>query len=169
VPLFSKKEKVEEAFSWLVFQELPARGPLSRAKKRQATRFFTGGEWLLIFVIGTLLTALLLWSYQRSLLPGRNIEHARAMAMVILNCASAALTMILSGLRTRMAWVMTLLTFLISAVFVQVPWFASHLALQPLHRDDWLIAGLGGLVCTALPLLIAGLTMHPQQGRTAMR
>ena len=141
----------------LVFQELPTRGPLSRMKKRHASRFFTGGEWMLIAVIGTLLTALLLWSYHRSLLPGRNIEHARAMAMVTLNCASAALTMVLSGLHTRMAWVMTLLTLVVSAIFVQVPWFANHLSLQPLHTDDWLIAGVGGLACIAVPFLLARL------------
>jgi Ca2+-transporting ATPase len=59
---------------------LPARGPLQPTPKRQATRFFTVGEWCLIALIGALITALILWSYDCSLLPGSNIEHARAMA-----------------------------------------------------------------------------------------
>lgn len=138
----------------LVFQELPAHGPLQPASRRTAARFFSLGEWALIAIIGTLLTALLLWSHHRSLQPGLNIEHARAMAMVILCVASAATTAVLSGLRTPAAWVMTLLTMAVAGLFVQVPWFASHLFLQPLHSDDWLIAAIGGFVCIAVPIAL---------------
>jgi Ca2+-transporting ATPase len=138
----------------LVFQELPTQERLQTLQHRQARRFFNTGEWTLIWVVGVLLTLLLLWSYHRSLLPGRNIEHARAMAMVMLNCASASLTMILSGLRTRMAWCMTILTFVITAVFVQVPWMAHHLSLESLHADDWAIAVLGGLAVIGIPFVV---------------
>lgn len=116
--------------------------------------FFTPAEWCLMAAIGTLLTVLLMWSYHRSLLPGRNIEHARAMAMVVLSCASAADTALLSRLRTKSAWLMTSMTLIIAAVFVQDPWFAKHLALQPLHGDDWLIAVAGGLLSVATPMML---------------
>ena len=49
---------------------------------------------------------------------------------------------------------MTLLTMVVAGLFGQVPWFASHLLLQPLHGDDWLIAAIGGFVCLALPIAL---------------
>ena len=138
----------------LVFQELPARGPLRPAPKRRDARFFSGGEWFLIAVIGGLITALILWTYDRSLLPGGNVEHARAMAMVALTCASAAATAVLSRLRTKSAWLMVVATVGSSLVLVQTPWLAAYLSLQPLHWDDWLIAMLGGLLSVAGPMVL---------------
>src|SRR5690606_38660791 len=122
--------------------------------KRREARFFSGGEWFQIAMIGALITALILWTYDRSLLPGGNVEHARAMAMVALTCASAAATAVLSRLRTKSAWLMVVATVGSSLVLVQTPWLASHLSLQPLHRDDWLIAMFGGLLSVAGPLVL---------------
>ncbi|MCU0735398.1 MAG: HAD-IC family P-type ATPase, partial [Methylotetracoccus sp.] len=144
----------------LVFQELPARGPLQPIARRQPAGFFSAGEWALIALIGALLTALVLWSYDRSLLPGRNVEHARAMAMVVLTCASASAAAVLSRLRTKSAWLMTLATVGVTAVLVQTPWLAAHLSLQPLHWDDWLIAMVGGLLAVAGPFLLFQATEH---------
>lgn len=84
----------------LVFQELPTHGPLKPIRKRQAARFFSCAEWSLVAIIDILLTLLILWSYDRSLFPGQDIEHARTMAMIALSCASASATALLSGLRT---------------------------------------------------------------------
>lgn len=145
----------------LVFQELPARGPLQPVRKRQAKRFFGTMEWVMIALAGTLLTALIIWSYDRSLLPGRNVEHARAMAMVVLSCASAAITAVLSGLRTGAAWFMSLATLALTGLLVQTPVLASYLHLQPLHRDDWLIAAVGGFLSVAVPILIFSVRRKP--------
>jgi len=138
----------------LVFQELPVRGPLQPVPKRRAARFFSGGEWFLIAAIGALITMLILWTYDRSLLPGGNVEHARAMAMIALTGASAAATVVLSRLRTKSAWLMVIATVGSSLVLVQTPWLASHLSLEPLHRDDWLIAMFGGLLSVAGPMVL---------------
>jgi Ca2+-transporting ATPase len=138
----------------LVFQELPARGPLQPVPKRRATRFFSGGEWFLIAATGALITALILWTYDRSLLHGGSVEHARATAMVAMTCASAAATAILSRLRTTSAWLMVVATVGTSLILVQTPWLAAHLSLQPLHRDDWLIAVFGGLLCVVGPMIV---------------
>jgi len=136
----------------LVFQELAAAGPLQPIRKRQAARFFSAGEWWLIAAVGILLTALVLWTYDRGLAPGRNIEHARAMAMVVLTCASASATAVLSRMRTRGAWWMIALTLGSSLLLVQTPKLAAWLSLQPLHRDDWLIAMAGGILSVAAPV-----------------
>ena len=137
----------------LVFQELPATGPLERVQRQPAARFFSVAEWCLIAVIGALLTGLVIACYQRSLAPGQDIEHARAMAMVVLTCASAAATAMLSGLRTKAAWVMTVATLGTTALLVQTPGLAAHLNLRPLHGDDWLLAMLGGVLAVAVPLV----------------
>lgn len=138
----------------LVFQELPARELLRPVPKRREARFFSGGEWFQIAMIGALITALILWTYDRSLLPGGNVEHARAMAMVALTCASAAATAVLSRLRTKSAWLMVVATVGSSLILVQTPWLAARLSLQPLHRDDWLIAMLGGLLSVVGPMVL---------------
>lgn len=138
----------------LVFQELPARERLRPVPKRREARFFSGGEWFLIAMIGALITALILWAYDRSLLPGGNVEHARAMAMVALTCASAAATAVLSRLRTKSAWLMVVATVGSSLILVQTPWLAARLSLQPLHGDDWLIAMFGGLLSVAGPIIL---------------
>jgi len=46
------------------------------------------------------------------------------------------------------------LTLVLAVAFVQVPWLAARLHLQPLHADDWLIAVLGGLAAGMLPYLV---------------
>ena len=136
----------------LVFQELPARGLLSSSRRRQTAGLFSPAEWGLIGVVATLLTILVSLVYERGLQPGMNVEHGRAMAMVVLTCAGASATALLSRLRTPAAWVMTGLTLLTALGFVQIPDLAHYLSLRPLPGDDWLIAMAGGFLSVAMPM-----------------
>jgi cation diffusion facilitator family transporter len=43
-----------------------------------------------------------------------------------------------------------------SVSLVQIPWFAEHLSLAPLHRDDWVIAVCGGFLSVAGPVILFG-------------
>ena len=79
-------------------QRLPGRGPAAGPRKRGATGFFTRREWGFIYVTGLLLTGILVGGYIYSLGVGRNVEHARAMALAILCLYSAFLTALLSRL-----------------------------------------------------------------------
>lgn len=140
----------------LVFQELRSAERLAPVQRNQAarTRFFSVKDWLLIAIVGGLLTALIVAGFDRSLLPNNNVPHARTMALVALSCASAALTAVLSKLKTTSAWLMTLGTFGIAAVVVQTPDLAHWLHLEPLHRDDWSIAIAGGFLCVLVPMAL---------------
>jgi len=69
------------------------------------------------------------------------------MALAILTLSSAALTAILSGLRTATARWITAATIGVSTALIQVPAFAERLHLQPLHGSDWAMAVGGVLVC----------------------
>ena len=71
---------------------------LRRVEARRPARFFTRGEWALILASGLLLTAVVVFGYDRSLGSG-GVEHARAMALATLTLASAALAATLSRLR----------------------------------------------------------------------
>ena len=144
----------------LVFQELPTSNqltPVVRNRKNRA-RFFSVEDWLLIALIGSLLTALVVFSFDRSLQPNGDVPHARAMALVALTCASAALTAVLSRLKTLSAWIMTVGTLGLSALLVQVPYLAGWLHISPLHWDDWGIALAGGFLCVLVPMV---LFQHP--------
>lgn len=139
----------------LVFQDLPAPGLLARAPPRARVRFFSRVDWLLVGVVGGLGSLAVLLGYERSL-GVHNVEHARAMALVVLTTLSAALTAVLSGLRTATARWMTGGTLLSSLLLVQLPATAALLRLQPLHVDDWASA-LGAGAAVILPLLARAL------------
>ena len=138
----------------LVFQDLPTSHrltPVVRNHYKQAS-FFRAKDWFLIALVGSLLTALVVVSFDRSLEPHNDVFHARAMALVALSCASAALTAVLSRLKTLVAWVVTLCTLGFSALLVQIPYLAGWLHISPLHWDDWSIALAGGFICILLPM-----------------
>jgi P-type Ca2+ transporter type 2C len=134
----------------LVFQEGPTDDTLRRRRIRRATQFFSRADWILITVCGTLLFALTVGGYFRSLGSGQNVEHARATAMAILTCGSAGCTAGLSRLRSHIASIIAIGTVAGSAVLIQTPFLARLLYLEPLHWDDWLFVLVGTAVPTCL-------------------
>jgi Ca2+-transporting ATPase len=129
---------------------------------RRPARFFTRGEWALILASGLLLTAVVVFGYDRSL-GSAGVEHARAMALATLTLASAALAAALSRLRTAAARVVSGVTVAVSAVVIQVPLLAALVHVTPLHLDDWAIALAGAAAAVALPMAVglAGHRDHP--------
>ena len=103
-------------------------------------------------LVGALITGAILWSFDRSFGAGHHVEHARAMALVVLTLGSAAITAVLSGLRGVTAGTVIGLTVLSAVVFVQIPVLSRLMHLTPLHMDDWLI-GVAGASLATLPLL----------------
>jgi Ca2+-transporting ATPase len=139
----------------LVFQELPVARRLAPTVREARPRFFARAEWLNIALVGTALTAIVTWSYLRSLGIGYDVDHARTMALVALSVASAGITAELSRLRSTASVVMTIGTLALSALFVNVPPLARFLHLSALHRDDWLVAIGAGLLAALLSALPA--------------
>ena len=136
----------------LVFQGLPSPdrfGPIDRSR---TVRFFSRSEWLLIVVVGSLVTVLVTAGYVRSFEAG-DVDHGRAMALAVLTLSSAVLTAALSRLRTTASRVIVAGTIGLSLVLTQVQPLATALHLEPLHADDWAIAGIGSLLVGILPLL----------------
>jgi hypothetical protein len=75
------------------------------------------------------------------------------MALVALTCASATLTGVLSGWRTRASRIIAAATVLLSVLLVQTPVAARVLHLRPLHLDDWGIALAIGAAAVTAPVL----------------
>lgn len=138
----------------LVFQEVPASERLDPVERNHRLRFFEWGEWALIALVGTFVTLLIVVTYVRNLGNNHDVAHARSMALVVLIVASATMTAGLTRLRSRGATISVLATISSLLLFVQVPTFAGILHLNPLHLDDLLIAGLGGLVVGSLAALL---------------
>jgi Ca2+-transporting ATPase len=131
----------------LVFQELPAGSRLTPIGKRERSgRFFTTWEWVVVGVVGAVITIVIVGGYARSLGDGGNVEHARAMALVVLVLASATLTAGLSGLRTWIAWLTCVASIASAVLLVQIPKLAQMLNLEALHIDDWIVATAAGVV-----------------------
>jgi len=139
----------------LVFQEL-ATGERLDGSRRQA-RFFSARDWSLVVTTGILITVLVATGYLWSLGSGRDVAHARAMALAALTLSSAVVTAGLSRLRTRAARVIVGGTVALSVILIQVPAPARLLHLTPLHLDDWAMAGAGALAAALLPIVLDGL------------
>lgn len=136
----------------LVFQGLPSPDGFASVDKRRAVQFFSRLEWLLIGVVGALITILVTAGYLRSYATG-DVDHGRAMALAVLTLSSATLTAALSRLRTTASQVIVAGTIALSVLLMQVPSLARALHLAPLHNDDWAIAAIGSLFVGVLPLL----------------
>jgi Ca2+-transporting ATPase len=134
----------------LVFQELPAAGDLGRVRRDAKVRFFDWREWALIGLVGGLVTVVIAVGYERSLGIDNNVEHARTMALVALVVASATITAGLSRLCSMSAVIAVAAAIGSALALVQFRALAEVLHLSPLHFDDWLIAGLGGLLAGGL-------------------
>lgn len=144
----------------LVFQEMNAAEQLRPLRKTRRLQFFTAREWLVLASVGILITLLIIFGYEYSLGAGREVEHARAMTVLMLSFASAMLTIVLSRLSTRTARVIVLLTVVMSLLLVQTPPLAAFLHLKPLHLDDLMISAGGALGIT----LIAALARFGRKG-----
>ena len=139
----------------LVFQDFPAKTELRPADQRERTGdFFNMREWFVLGTIGIIVTLLIVWSYVRSLGTDPTAEHGRAMALVALVSTSCALTVSLSALRTRIAWITVFAAAASAVILVQVPLLADAFHLRPLHADDWVIAAFLGLVPGLLAILL---------------
>lgn len=136
----------------LVFQGRPSPEGFGSGDKRRAVQFFSRLEWLMIGVVGALMTVLVTAGYLRSLETG-DVDHGRAMALAVLTLSSAALTAALSRFGTTPSRVIVAGSIGLSIVLLQVPSVARALHLEPLHADDWTIAALGSLIVGGVPLL----------------
>jgi Ca2+-transporting ATPase len=148
----------------LVFQQQSAGHHLRRVKRHARPRFFSTREWAVIGMCGGLLTLLVGAGYAYSLGADRNVEHARAMAMLILIVASAATTLGLSRFRTSAAWIAAIATLGTAALVIPVTAIGALVNLQPLRGDEWLIATVAGLVAGAATTLFHGRELALRHG-----
>jgi hypothetical protein len=133
---------------------------LRPAAAPQRAILFRGGDWLLIALIGGIITVAVVLAYIRSASEPGGVAHGRAAALVTLALASAFLTAGLSRLRTRAARLVSAATVASAIVLVQTPPLARILHLEQLHLADWTLAVAGALLAL-LPLgLAAKLRSH---------
>lgn len=138
----------------LVFQELPATERLAPRGAGGPARFFARRDWLAIALAGALVTVFVVAGYLASLAEGGGVEHGRAMALAVLTLSSAALTAVLSRLRTWTSRIVTASTVALSLALLQAPPLARVLHVTALHADDWALAGLAALTA-CLPVAFA--------------
>jgi Ca2+-transporting ATPase len=144
-------EAIVHPTAMLVFQELPSSARMSRVASRREARFFSPREWTAIALGGLLLTGVIVFGYDRSLADSGRVEHARAMALAIFSLASATLAAALSGLRTRISWIVTFATAAASVALIQVPVLAALVHVDPLHLDDWVTVVAGSALAVGIP------------------
>jgi Ca2+-transporting ATPase len=139
---------------------LAFQAPADRVLARQPhttgrARFFGPGEWAVIVLTGIVISALVTAGYLRSLEGVGNVEHGRAMALATFTVGGACAAAALSRLGTSASRVIVIGTILSSLVMIQAPRMNRLLHLQALHRDDWALVALAGLIVGGLPFLLA--------------
>jgi len=144
----------------LAFQDLPVLGPLAPVQRHRRATFFSTEAWLGIGLVGALISVAVVWSYLHALGADRDVEHARAMAMVTLLLASAAITAGLTKLRQAAPRWLVIGTLASLGVFVQVPVLSRLLNLRPLHSSDWALVAVGFAV---VALVTHGLALRLRQ------
>jgi Ca2+-transporting ATPase len=143
--------------SLLVFQGRSRDDTIPRSRPRRSTRVFSTREWVAIACTGSLLTALVVSAYVRSVDATGEIEHGRTVALAVLTLASALISATLGRLRTISGAVVAAATVVGSAALIQSTQTAAVLGLTPLHVDDWAIAAAGALGAAAILPIIEGL------------
>ncbi|HET8850041.1 MAG TPA: cation transporting ATPase C-terminal domain-containing protein [Marinobacter sp.] len=147
-----------------MFQGATAAGMPEPYIPRDGTRLFDGTEIAVIVLTGLLISGLMFWSYERSLGTGLNVEHARSMALATLILAGAGITASLRPRQTLASIIVIALAIGSAVIMTQIRWMAELVHVQPLHRDDWLIAASGAALC-CIPLLLSQV-IHADRYRT---
>lgn len=137
----------------LAFQEAADRVLARRTHIAGRAQFFDFGEWVVIVVIGIVISAMVMAGYLRSLEGMKNVDHGRAMALATFMVTGACVAAALSRIRTRAAWLISVGTILASFLLIQTPAMNRLLHLQALHMDDWVLVGVSGLFAGGLLIL----------------
>lgn len=107
-------------------------------------QFFSNTDTLRIVLTGSGLTLAIGFMYLSGLEEKSDVGHARAMALAVLTCWSAALVFLFTRFRTWTASVVAIATVLSSLLLTQVSPLSTRLHLSPLHVMDWIT--IGGIV-----------------------
>ena len=146
----------------LVFQDLPTSDRLMPTRRDGRPRFFAPRAWIAIGFSGLLLAAIISIGFEYALGAANDVEHARSMALGALIGASAAITVALSGLRTRTARTVVAGSLASLLLLVQVPFLAAPMHLRPLHLLDWGVVAAAGAVAGLLAVLVRTSVREPQ-------
>jgi Ca2+-transporting ATPase len=136
--------------SLLVFQELPESKHLTPQITGRKLRFFSRSDWIGIISVGFYTTLLVMVAYLLSLKAGYPTEHARGIALTLLGFTSGAITIGLSGLRSRVSQVITAGVFIMTILLVEVPLLADFLELKSLSAQDWIMITLTSILTLVL-------------------
>jgi Ca2+-transporting ATPase len=153
----------------LAFQQAAPSGVLEVADRRAGTRFFGRREWLVIAIVGTLLTLAVIAGYLRGLGPDQDVAHARSIALAILVVASGTVTVGLCRMRGRLALGLSAAAVASAFLMIQVEPIARLMHMSPLHSQDWLLALGSGLAAGALSTLFVTSREAPSAPESAQR
>ena len=137
----------------LVFQDLPTTDRLLPTS-RNGAQFFRAPAWAMILLAGAILAALLSFGFEYALGATADVPHARALTIAALITTSAAITAVLSGLKTVSARLVVAASLGSLLVMVQMPALAALLHLRPLHLIDWAMVACVGAIAALLAAMV---------------
>lgn len=120
------------------FQKQAGQQDLNKKHQRQITaRFFTSIEALRIFIIGLIVTGVLMYIFISDHIVNLHAEYARSKALAVLMFWSAGIVAVKTGLKNRGAFFIFCASFLSVIVIIQAPYLADTLHVSALQLSDW--------------------------------
>lgn len=149
----------------LCFQQKTASQALAKMRStRTATGFFDWRQWSMILLVAVLITAAMIIAYEHSLIGNSDVMHARSIALSILIASSTAVTIGLSALRTRAAWIVAVTSLLVFLFAIQSQLGLRVLQLSSLHSVDWVVVLLAAAVVGVIAALFPRLQLRKRSG-----
>jgi Ca2+-transporting ATPase len=124
--------------SMLVFQDLPASNQIEPVRNLNDTRFFSNKDWKMITAAGLFTTGIVIATFFFVYQHNHDMDHARALVLAELGFISAALTLGLSGFRTRVARMIICMTLAFTVLLIEIPVISQLFAFTPLGLFEWL-------------------------------
>ncbi len=134
----------------LVFQNLPPVNTLGLTHQTTKNHFFSRPDVVKIMLVGLATTTLISLTFVYTLKKGLGTDYARTLVLAMLSFMSIAITIGLSGLKTRTSRHVVLMITMLTLLLIQLPIASTLFDFIPLHFSSWLIIVMAAFITWVL-------------------
>lgn len=106
---------------------------------RNTFSFLEKGKLISIFLMGLIVTIVIVVTYKRSILSYQSVNHARSMVLAVMSLWNVAIVFSLTNFKSFNSKIISVFTLLTSLVILQNGFISKKLHLQRLGFYDWIL------------------------------
>jgi Ca2+-transporting ATPase len=130
----------------LVFQDLPHQNMPELKRHSGKNKFFSWPDLIEIFLIGLVTTILISVTFIYTSQYGLGTDYARGLTLAMLSFMSVAITLGLSGFKTKTVRMVISIILLLTVLFIQMPFTSTLFGFVPLYFSSWLLTVFAGFI-----------------------